>query len=207
MDELVMLDLKQRKTGTIVIINGESSARKSSLLRAFLDAAAKPYLDMGLDSFLFSLSQRHLGLHWPELMAEADHAGPMGHRIVRGMHRALAAEGSNVFADHVMVKPSRATDCSIVLATLRTYLIGLHCPADVLETRERERKDRTLGHALKQHKKVHQDLIYDLTIDSSTLSAVDCAHAVLQHIDQHEPHALMDMQHMLAEADSGNGPT
>ena len=186
-DELITSDPKQSNGGTVVIINGASSAGKSSLLQAFLDAAAEPYLDMGLDSFLFSLSERHLLLHWPELMAEADRSGPMGHRIVRGMHRALAAvaaEGNNVIADHVIVEPSWVKDCVTVLSPLRTYLIGLHCPADVLETRERERQDRTLGQAVKQHKKVHRDLIYDLTLDSSTLSAVDCAHVVL-HIDQH----------------------
>lgn len=166
-------------------------------MRAFMELAGEPYHEMGLDSFLFSLSQRHLGLHWPELMADADSAGPMGHRMVRGMHRALAAmasEGNNVVADHVMVESSWLKDCVASMDVAHTYLIGLDCPLDVLEARESDRKDRTLGQARKQHLVVHQDVVYDLVVDSATQSPAECAQAVVDHIEKHEPHALADMR-------------
>jgi len=184
-------------TGTVIIVNGASSAGKTSLVRAFQDVAADMFLEIGLDRFIFSLPRRFLASEWADVLGNADSAGATGHRLVRGLHATLATlagTGINVIADHVMVEPAWGPGCADALADTRAYLIGLMCPLDVLEARERSRKDRTLGQARKQHDKVHSGLRYDLEIDSSVTSIADSAALLWRHVSTHEPRALRALQ-------------
>ena len=162
--------------GQVIVINGASSAGKSSMLAALQDASPAPFLDAGLDKFLFMLPKQYLNLHWMDVLGRATEAGPMGHTLIQGMHRAvavLAKSGLNVVVDHVMVEPSWAADCATALEGVPAYLVGAHCPLEELERRETKRKDRTLGQARAQFELVHQHGIYDLDVDTSQTVEVD----------------------------------
>ncbi len=180
-----------------MIINGASSAGKSSLIAEFQEIVAQPYLDVGLDKFIFSLPKKYLREHWGDVLGEADRSGPMGHHLVEGMHRSLAAlasSGLNAIADHVMVEPLRRDSLVAALQDSRVFIVGLHCPLAVLEAREIGRKDRTLGQAKKQHQLVHEGIVYDLEVDSSLKDAAGCAHEVADLILSAEPSALRAMR-------------
>jgi chloramphenicol 3-O phosphotransferase len=74
------------------------------------------------------------------------------------MHRATAACqrcGNNVIADHVLVEKTWLVDCVVQFTGLLAYLIGIRCPLEVLEERERAGKNRTLGQARLQVDLVH----------------------------------------------------
>jgi chloramphenicol 3-O phosphotransferase len=58
------------------------------------------------------------------------------------------------------------------------YLIGIGCPLEVLEEREKARKNRTLGQAKAQFEIIHKFAVYDLEVDTSTLSAEECAERI-----------------------------
>jgi chloramphenicol 3-O phosphotransferase len=49
---------------------------------------------------------------------------------------------------------------------------------EVLEQRERGRKDRTLGQARAQFPLVHARALYDLEVDTSVLSPLQCAEQI-----------------------------
>jgi chloramphenicol 3-O phosphotransferase len=172
--------------GTVIVLNGASSAGKSSLLAEVQQALQAPFLDAGLDKFLWMLPApyRRAPL-WAEVMGKADAAGPVGHQLVKGMHRAIAAlsqAGSHVIADHVLIEPAWLAHCAETLAGLPTLFVGVVCPLPVLVQREQARGDRTLGQAALQHALVHRGARYDLVIDTAQMSAAEGAAAIARHL-------------------------
>lgn len=182
------------KTGTIIIINGTSSSGKTSIVRALQDAFAEPYLDAGLDRFIWMLPRRYLDRPlWDDVLGLAVRAGETGHRLVEGMHvtiETLARNGLHVVADHVLVEPAWRQDCIERFAGLPAYLVGVRCPLDVLEARERVRRDRTLGQARAQYEVVHGHGLYDVEVDTSQQSPEACAVAVKARVEAGQPNAL-----------------
>ncbi|HYF75926.1 MAG TPA: hypothetical protein VD973_02250 [Symbiobacteriaceae bacterium] len=169
-------------TGTILVLNGTSSSGKTTLLKAFQNLMDEPYVDAGLDKFLFMLPKRFLNDagYWQQVM-EPTRSGPIGLQLIAGMHRsiaALAATGNHVVADHVLIDPRWLRDCAEVMAPLPAYLIGVRCPLAVVEQRERDRKDRTLGQARQQYDLVHAHGIYDFEVDTSAAGPDEAARAL-----------------------------
>ncbi|MFP4343184.1 MAG: phosphotransferase-like protein [Anaerolineales bacterium] len=59
----------------------------------------------------------------------------------------------------------------------------MRCPLGVLEERERARKDRTLGQARAQFDVVHAGKIYDMEVDTSLWSAMECAQQTKERVE------------------------
>lgn len=182
-------------TGNIIILNGASSSGKTTILKALQQTLDGPYLDAGIDKFLWMLPKRYLDVPlWHELfeytwVSRGDanelviRSGPLGHTLMSGMHRAIAAlacAGNHVLADHVLVEPAWVRECARLLADLRALFVGIRCPLEVLEQREQARGDRTAGQARAHFHTVHAHGVYDIEVDTSILSPAECA----QHIKQ-----------------------
>lgn len=182
------------KPGTIILLNGASSSGKTSIVRALQTELPEAYLDAGLDRFLWMLPRRYFHRPlWDDVLGLATEAGETGHRLVLGMHRAIAAlsrAGNCVVADHVLVEPEWVIDCAAVLADLPAWLIGVRCPLPVLVERERSRDDRTLGQAAAQHERVHARGVYDFEVDTSAMNTEACASAIREAIEHGAPTAL-----------------
>jgi chloramphenicol 3-O phosphotransferase len=172
--------------GKIIIINGTSSSGKTSILRALQDVLDEPYLEAGIDKFIWMLPERYLDRPlWDDVLGLAAKAGVTGHALVRGMHHAIAAmseTGINVLADHVLVEKTWVDQCVRLFSELPAYLIGVQCPLEVLEEREKSRKNRTLGQARLQYPLIHKYTVYDVEVDTSLLSPEQCAKAILARI-------------------------
>jgi chloramphenicol 3-O phosphotransferase len=183
--------------GKVILINGTSSSGKTSLLHALQDLMEEPYLEAGIDKFIFMLPGRYLERPlWDEVLGLAERAGAAGHTLVKGMHRAILAlsqSGVNVLADHVLVEAAWAQDCADLFAGLPAYLVGVQCPLEVLEARERSRKNRTLGQARLQYEVIHKYACYDLLVDSSVFSPLECARQVQSRLLA-PPQALGEMK-------------
>ena len=107
-----------------------------------------------------------------------------------GMHQAIAAlsqAGNNVIADYVLIERQWVQECADLFADLPALFLGVHCPLEVLEQRERERGDRTLGQARTYFRKVHAHWIYDLDVDTSRSSPVECALQINQRLQDGPP--------------------
>jgi chloramphenicol 3-O phosphotransferase len=198
-DQMILQNSNDTKSGTILIVNGASSSGKTSILRAFQALCVDPYLDAGLDRFIFMLPKRYLERPlWDDVLGLATSAGATGHQLVLAMHRAIAAVahcGINVIADHVLVEPAWASDLSKILDGFNAYMIGVRCPLPVLEEREKNRCDRTLGQARAQFERVHAFCRYDMEVDTSLLNPTECAQQILARL-QHgpPPFALRNMK-------------
>jgi chloramphenicol 3-O phosphotransferase len=175
--------------GTILILNGASSAGKSSLLKAVQATMEQPYLDAGLDRFLRMLPKRYLSepALWQQVM-EPTRSGPLGLQLIAGMHQSIAAlarMGNHVVADHVLVDRHWLLDAARTFCALPAYLIGVRCPLGVLEQRERDRKDRTQGQAASQFHLVHAHALYDFEVDTAAMTPEECAAQIKGFLDAH----------------------
>ncbi len=186
--------------GKIIIINGTSSSGKTSIVHALQSALTEPYLEAGIDKFIFMLPDRYLDRPlWDDVLGLADHAGETGFALVHGMHsaiRALSLAGLNLVADHVLVEPAWARECAEMFSGHSAYLVGVTCPLDILEKRERSRKNRTLGQAKLQFPIIHKYAQYDVEIDTSTSSPQECAERILSRMAE-PPRALSRMLQMI----------
>lgn len=198
--------------GKIILLNGATSAGKTSIIRALQPILDEAYLEAGIDKFLFMLPAHYLTNAdlWHEIIGyrKTDQGdilptvGTHGHQLIRGMHRAISAlaqSGNHVVADHVLLDQLWRKDCVTALAGLEVLFVGVTCPIHVLEAREKERGDRTLGHAKGQANIVHQNCVYDLEIDTSVLTPQECAEQIKKRLLQGQFTAFDDMRNRLGE--------
>ena len=177
--------------GKVIVLNGASSSGKTSILNQLQGLLVEPYLNVGIDKFIWMLPKRYLDRPlWDDVLGLATESGAMGSRLFSSMHKViqlLSLEGMNVVADHVMVEPEWVEECARLFSLLPAYFVGVQCPLEVLIQREFARKDRTLGQAEAQFPLVHKDIIYDLVVDTSLLSIEECALKIKEYIDLREP--------------------
>ncbi|MAT45610.1 MAG: hypothetical protein CL609_25040 [Anaerolineaceae bacterium] len=188
------------KNGTLIILNGTSSSGKTSIVQALQNRLETPYLEAGLDKFLWMLPKRYFERPlWDDVLGLATKAGKTGNTLVLGMHQAiegLVRSGNSVIADHVLVEASWWQDCIERFSDLPAYLVGVRCDLDVLEEREKTRRDRTLGQARAQFALVHGFGIYDIEVDTARYTADECALQIIKRLSMKEPpFALREMKH------------
>lgn len=176
--------------GTVLVLNGTSSAGKTSLAHALQERWPGPLLEAGLDRHLTMLPRRYLGAAWPEvfgyrmsgeLVAHVE-PGPVGDRLARAMHRsvaALAGAGMDVVVDHVLLTSQWAFDLAAALDGVTAVLVGVRCEPPVLVEREQSRGERTLGQAQAQLPLVHAHGAYDVEVDTAVLDPGAAADAVM----------------------------
>jgi chloramphenicol 3-O phosphotransferase len=73
-------------------------------------------------------------------------------------------------------------ECAQLFSDLPAYLIGLYCPLEILEQRERSRSDRTLGQARAQFKVIHKYSLYDLEVDTSQFTPEQCSGKIVERL-------------------------
>ncbi len=181
--------------GKIIFLNGTSSSGKTSLLKAFQSLCPEPYLDMGIDRFIWMLPKRYLNRPlWDDVLGLASQAGQTGHQLVSAMHQAIAAaalSGMNIIADHVLVEPDWVADCAARFHQQPAWLVGVRCPLEIVEAREKARNDRTLGQARAQYIPVHAHGLYDLEINTAQFTPEEGALQILAHLQNgSQPFAL-----------------
>ena len=174
----------------VIILNGVGSVGKTSTARALQALSARPFVHVSMDTFIGMMPARLFG-HSDGMIFETVleggvpsvvvQTGPVLMRLLRGMRHAvaaLAAQGSDVVVDDVMMSTSEAAEYRAVLAPFRLHMVGLFAPLNVLEERERARGDREIGLARRQFASVHSGQAYDLEIDTSVLAPDECARVI-----------------------------
>lgn len=62
-----------------------------------------------------------------------------------------------------------------LLSGFAVFSVGVFAPLDMLEARESARADRLPGLARWQFERVHRGIRYDIEVDTSILTAQECA--------------------------------
>ena len=178
----------------IIILNGVGSVGKTSTARALQVITAEPFLHASMDVFAGMLPAAMFGdpegLLFEKTIEDGRpsiiiRTGPVFERAMHGMRHAIAAmagQGNNLIVDDVMLS-GEARDYRTLLAGFDVRYVGLFAPLDVLEGRERARRDREIGLARWQYGRVHQGVAYDLEIDTTETTPEENARIIRDSFD------------------------
>lgn len=122
-------------------------------------------------------------------------SGSVFRKLVLGMHQALAtfaACGNNIIFDHVLWEAGWLSECLRLLEGVEVLFVGVRCPLDVVEQRERDRGNRFLGQARGHFDIVHAHRIYDLEIDTSVSTPEEGALEIVERLKNGPPGDAFD---------------
>jgi chloramphenicol 3-O phosphotransferase len=97
---------------------------------------------------------------------------------------AFSKIGKNSIVDHVFVIQAWLEECRELLNDTTTFFVGVHCPLEGLERRERERGNRRIGLAKSQFDVVHKHKKYDFEVDTFVHSSKECALQIMQFFER-----------------------
>jgi len=198
--------------GTVIVLNGASSAGKATLARALQESLDEMFLHVEMD-FIFTLMinagyngpvqlgepvppKLALGtafIHddWKFVRIEYGEYGMRAFSSFFPMVAALAGGGNNLVVDAFLLEPWMIPNVATSLAPLPAYLVGLRCSLDELERRERERGDRFPGIARAFAETVHASVpFYDVEVDTGATTTEDCVQTILRRVAAGEPQAF-----------------
>ena len=168
--------------GHVILLNGTPSSGKTTTARALWSQLEPPHWYRSLDDF----RQGYQPEHW------RTDPRPLFQLVLRGFIRSvreMALAGHHVITETVML-PGNTDAYLNALAGIRVYLIGVRCPLDVAQRRERERTDRLGGPielAVPDFDLVHADRQYDVEFDSSVTSTPDAVAMIREALDSGRP--------------------
>jgi chloramphenicol 3-O phosphotransferase len=150
----------------VILLNGPSSSGKSTLGRALQRKMDSPFLYFSSDQLVEAKvlpDLARLGAEW-----EWKRIRP---RFFDGFHRSIAAlaeAGNDLIVEHVLECEAWYLDCLRLLAPHDLFFVGVHCPLEELERRERARGNRYIGEGRSHLEEgVHTWGPYDFEIDTS----------------------------------------
>jgi len=148
----------EKKHGRIILLNGTSSAGKSTLakaLRPSLEPQFHFYASDQLADEGFRPLDKQVNYQWRQAFFD-------------GFHRsipAFASVGIDLLVEHIVEERSWADDLSTLLAPFDVFWVGVHAPIEEIRRREHQRGNRQIGEGL-FHLKTHSFCRYDIDIDT-----------------------------------------
>jgi len=176
--------LAQECMPKIIYLNGPSSCGKTTIAKALQDSFDEPFLHVGIDKLIGFMPAKinnwvggpaPLGFSWEADADTTGHpiyhikAGPFAKKITRSLKDVallLASQHYNLIIDDVAFGAIEVEEWRQVLKDYKVLYVGVVAPLEVLEKRERIRGDRLLGGARGQYYKVHENVSYDIEIDT-----------------------------------------
>ena len=187
------------KKPNIIFLNGVGSVGKTSIAQALQDILDEPYLHIGNDHFFEMLPKKYQpggmqaqdGVDFITEKTEKGpvtkvHCGKVGQKLFSSMKKAmleLAKSGFNLIIDEVILGDD-FEDYKKLFKDFNFISVGVFAPLDVIEERERARKNRTYGLARWQYEIVHKGKKYDIEVDASKLSPEQCAEQIIENIEK-----------------------
>ena len=171
----------------VVVLNGGSSAGKTSIARALLAQLPGLWLTLGVDTLVDALGG-------PGGDGSAITFRPTGEVSVGAAFREaetawwagvaeMARSGVGIVLDEVFLGGGVSqARLAAALAGLEVLWVGVRCPADVAATREASRADRVPGMAAIQAEIVHRGVRYDLEVDTCESDPAECAAAIAARV-------------------------
>ena len=153
------------EAGKVIFLHGASSAGKSTLARALQEALPIPFWHFSIDHFIDSGILPRGRKDDPAFNWSARRPA-----FFDGFHRCLPAllgAGNNLIVEHIIETQEWSDTLKRLLDPFDVFMVGLHCPLEELERRERERGDRRLGDARRDFLTIHEGCTYDLEFSST----------------------------------------
>lgn len=172
----------------IIVLNGSTSSGKTSIARHLKAILATPWISLSIDDLLDALP--------PSLMnTEAGVAfGKHGEVTIGEGFReitsawmtgiaAMARAGARIIYDDVFLSGTESqARLRAHLDGLSVFWVGVHCDPEVAASREVVRGDRVVGGAALQASKVHEEVSYDIEVDTTSMESLECARIIATRV-------------------------
>ena len=189
--------------GSVILLNGCSSAGKTTLALALQKESKEHFQHIALDQFRDGLPPSLRGLNSPaddpgslglnvipEIIkgksVTSIKFGDYGEKVLMVMRRTvsqLAEAGCSVVVDDILFKKDYLLDYVSVLQPSKTWLVAVRCDLKIVRQREAARAGRFPGTADSHFDSIHDHGVpYDIEVDTSTRSATDLAHEIIDGI-------------------------
>jgi chloramphenicol 3-O phosphotransferase len=173
----------------LIVLNGASSAGKTSTAQALLELLGTQCAITGLDDILertqpfgpegggaLGAIRRSIQITWFQFTD-----GRL--RLFKQLHRevaALAQAGRDVIVETALMDPRALRDAAECFSPLGGLFVGMKPPLVVSEQWEAARADRPRGQARKHYDLIHGHGVYDLVLDPSTMTSRECAVVIMR---------------------------
>lgn len=173
----------------VILLNGGSSSGKTTIATCLQNILPSPWLHLGVDTLLDAMPKALLTSE-TGIAFGADGSvrpGPAFRQVEAAWMRGIAAmarAGARIILDEVFLSGVDARNrWQAALADVSVLWVGVRCAPAVAAERERGREDRIAGMATSQAQLVHAGMAYDVEVDTSETSAVECARRIAQLVD------------------------
>lgn len=189
-----MIRLKQ---GLIVLMNGTSSAGKTSISHELINQKEILFHHLSIDDFFHNFNE-FIDKKFPDIEPTRevdDHvvAQIIFDPIVSMFYstvKLFSEMGLNVIVDTVIEHDKWFNECLDVFSDQPTLFIGVICSKEELIRREQIRGDRQIGLASSQFDKVYCFNEYDLEVNTEELNPIECAEKILSFIKSDKDYSV-----------------
>lgn len=190
--------------GQIVILNGAPRSGKTSIARTIQARFEGPWINLGVDAYNAMTPERYL----PGIGLRPGGERPELEEVVPFLYAALyesiaihAGLGLNVVADlghHDSYSQPLGilADCARRLEGFAVLFVGVRCPIETIMKRRAVSEPGREGLYVKAteevsipepvrrwQEEVHKPGLYDMEVDTSQLTALECADAIRQRLE------------------------
>jgi chloramphenicol 3-O phosphotransferase len=162
----------------IIWLNGTSSSGKTTLAKELQRLLDDHFMHVCFDAFY-----QMLPAHFKPLTADDSRYVEKVHLGFEYAIPALARAGNRLIVDYPFHYPDSLPRCLELVSEYRVLYVGVFCPVEVVEQRERARGDRKTGLARYQASIVHMNSEYDVAVDTHQLSAIQAAQKVISALE------------------------
>ena len=173
----------------VIILNGVSSAGKTSLAHAIQQEARSTFLHVEMDAFISFLPNGHeFKPEWFKLERIDSEFGKLPRisngqrgeallRVMRSFVMEAAISGLDLVVDEVC-HLKEVTDYRSRIPN--AHIVKVFAPLAVIEEREKARGDRLIGLAREQSMNLHDRIDYDAEVDTSAAPPQELAAQLLE---------------------------
>ncbi len=165
-------------TNQAILLNGTSSAGKSSIAQEIMKEVTCPVLHLKVDIFLENI-------HF-KFVEDKSKMGYLYRSALDLFNKTIQNASQKEMAlviDTVIVKDEVYEAIMSALALKKVCSVGVYCDIDVAKSREVARGDRMIGLVEAQIEAVHENRPYDLKVDTTINSSEFCAKEILTFIE------------------------
>ncbi|MBU0947067.1 MAG: AAA family ATPase [Proteobacteria bacterium] len=173
--------------GHIILVNGASGSGKTTLCRQLTNQLHFPYIHISMDRFYEGLTQQPLSAMQRACL-------PTIYQGFLASVAAFADTGNRTLLDIVLINRAMKESAVRTFSSVPTYLVGLNCSQEILLKRNGERRRRR-NLCTEQVSAIHEDMFYDLTLDTEQFSLGHCADQIIRYLDcGQKPTALTSLK-------------
>lgn len=168
----------------IILLNGACSSGKTTFCKSLRKLLPIPYLYYSSDQLVDS------GM-LPELDRQAENTpfswNILRPRFFRGFHNSIAAfadSGANLLVEHIVERQEWFDDLVVLLSPFKVHYVGVMCPMEEMERRERDRGDRRIGEGRSHIEDgIHTWSGYDTIIDTAGFTPEENARKLISSME------------------------